>query len=66
MFGINTKFSSDQRAELLRRFDCNCYPSKDEKQDIASTIDTTYKRVHEWFTDERRRRKITRLEEEEK
>ena len=57
-FGINMKFSDEQRAELLRTFDANCYPSKDEKTDIANQIGTTFKRVHKWFTDERRRRKM--------
>ena len=58
-FGIveRQQFSVEERQFLMNQFDNNAYPSKVEKEKMAAQINSTIKRVNQWFVDERNRRK---------
>ena len=58
-FGIIERqpFSLEERRFLMEHYDRNAYPSKAEKEKMAAEINSTIKRVNQWFVDERNRRK---------
>ena len=58
-FGIrvNTSFSAQQTAKMQDLYNRNPYPSKEEKDALASTIGVSLKRLSHWFNDQRYKEK---------